>query len=77
MLRNFDKTETTNFEIGIKSRLMNNKVQLNATAFSNGYRWTTLHYTKSRLVLELLLEMLQRQQKGLGFDLNIDCKINI
>jgi outer membrane receptor for ferric coprogen and ferric-rhodotorulic acid len=31
---NFDKTETENFEIGIKSRLMDNKVQINATAFS-------------------------------------------
>ncbi len=33
MVRGFDKTETTNFEIGIKSRLMNNKLQINATVF--------------------------------------------
>lgn len=33
MQRGFDKTESTNFEIGIKSRLMNNKLQINATVF--------------------------------------------
>ena len=33
-MREFDKTESTNYEIGIKSRLMDNKVQVNATAFS-------------------------------------------
>ena len=33
MQRGFDKTETTNLEIGIKSRLMDNKLQINATVF--------------------------------------------
>ena len=33
MQRGFDKTESTNFEVGIKSRLMNNKLQINATVF--------------------------------------------
>ena len=31
--REYDKTESTNFEIGIKSRLLNNRVQLNAAIF--------------------------------------------
>ena len=73
-MRAFDKTETTNFEVGIKSRLMNNKVQLNATAFSmdtDGQHYITQSPTGTGTIVGNATETAER----LGFDLNVVAKL--
>ena len=72
--RNFDKTETENFEIGIKSRLMENKVQINATAFSmdtDGQHFITQNPDGTGTVVGNATETAER----LGFDFNMIAKL--
>jgi iron complex outermembrane receptor protein len=72
--RNFDKTETENFEIGIKSRLMDNKVQINATAFSmdtDGQHFITQNPDGTGTIVGNATETAER----LGFDLNMIAKL--
>ena len=73
-MRAFDKTETTNFEVGIKSRLINNKVQLNATVFSmdtDGQHYITQSPTGTGTIVGNATETAER----LGFDLNVVAKL--
>ena len=72
--RNFDKTETENFEIGIKSRLMDNKVQINATAFSmdtDGQHFITQNPDGTGTIVGNATETAER----LGFDFNMIAKL--
>ena len=73
-MREFDKTETTNIEVGIKSRLMNNRVQLNATAFSmdtDGQHYITQSPDGTGTIVGNATETAER----LGFDLNVIAKL--
>ena len=72
--RNFDKTETENFEIGIKSRLMDNKVQINATAFSmdtDGQHFITQNPDGTGTIVGNATVTAER----LGFDFNMIAKL--
>jgi iron complex outermembrane receptor protein len=73
-MREFDKTESTNYEIGIKSRLMDNKVQVNATAFSmetDGQHYITQSPSGTGTVVGNATTTAER----LGFDLNVIAKL--
>ena len=73
-MRAFDKTESTNYEIGIKSRLMDNKVQVNATAFS--METDGQHYiTQSPSGAGTIVGNATTPAERLGFDLNVIAKL--
>ena len=73
-MRAFDKTESTNYEIGIKSRLMDNKVQVNATAFS--METDGQHYiTQSPSGAGTIVGNATTPAERLGLDLNVIAKL--
>ena len=72
--RSYDKTESTNFEIGIKSRLLNNKLQFNATVFdmeTDDQQFITMNATGTGRTIGNATEPAER----FGLDLNMIAKL--
>ena len=73
--RAFDKTETESFEIGLKSRLLNNRVQLNAAIFSA--ETTGQHYiTQAPSGGGTIVGNSTVPAERLGFDMNLIAKLS-
>ena len=73
--RAFDKTETESFELGIKSRLFDNRVQLNAAIFSaetEGQHYITQAASGGGTIVGNATVPAER----LGFDMNLVAKIS-
>ena len=72
--RAFDKSETESFEIGIKSRLLNNKVQINATIFNSETDGQT-YIAQDSSGGGTIVGNASVPAERLGFDMNVIAKL--